>query len=264
MYYKLGDFCRLTGLTRKALLLYEKKELLLPSKVDSQTGYRYYSDSDIILGSKIAFLRSLDFNINEIFDVLVKGNKAFTTLITCKKAFLLAKYQKISHALYACNINEPKIEPMFPTIIESSMYYSHIITLEGEGSSKDVCSHTQILMHYFKRYGYKLIDSPFVLYYKNSIPNHLKFKICFPVKPVQIIHKPGIKIESFSQKRVLQTRHFGSYTTLHISYKRLEKICTDMNTDITGEFVEIYKTSKINSHIKDETTLITDIGAVLC
>ncbi|ERP30786.1 MerR family transcriptional regulator [Chitinivibrio alkaliphilus] len=55
MYYKQKEFCRLTGLTRKILLSYEKREILLPSWVDPRTGYRYYTDTEVRLGSKIAF-----------------------------------------------------------------------------------------------------------------------------------------------------------------------------------------------------------------
>ena len=38
---KIGEFSKLSHLTIKALRFYEKRGLLIPRKVDEQTGYRF-------------------------------------------------------------------------------------------------------------------------------------------------------------------------------------------------------------------------------
>ena len=44
---KIGEFSKLSHLTIKALRFYEKRGLLIPRKVDEQTGYRFYETSQL-------------------------------------------------------------------------------------------------------------------------------------------------------------------------------------------------------------------------
>ena len=48
---KIGEFSKLSHLTIKALRFYEKRGLLIPQKVDEQTGYRFYETSQLKRGS---------------------------------------------------------------------------------------------------------------------------------------------------------------------------------------------------------------------
>ena len=40
---KIGELAKLSGVSIKALRVYEKKKIIKPVKVDEETGYRYYS-----------------------------------------------------------------------------------------------------------------------------------------------------------------------------------------------------------------------------
>ena len=40
---KIGELADFSGISTKALRVYEKMELIKPVKVDEETGYRYYS-----------------------------------------------------------------------------------------------------------------------------------------------------------------------------------------------------------------------------
>jgi len=63
---KIGEFSKLSMLTIKALRFYEEEGILLPRKIDDETGYRYYDTKQLITASKIKSLRQLDFSIEEI------------------------------------------------------------------------------------------------------------------------------------------------------------------------------------------------------
>ncbi|MCD7949834.1 MAG: MerR family transcriptional regulator [Erysipelotrichaceae bacterium] len=56
------------SITRKALLTYEEKGLIHPKR--NLSGYRDYSDEDIITIKKIILLRKMNFSLNEIEEVL--------------------------------------------------------------------------------------------------------------------------------------------------------------------------------------------------
>ncbi len=68
--YKISDFSKITGLSVKALRYYDEEEILTPSFRDKETAYRYYGEEDFRKARLIALLRSLEFSISEIKDVL--------------------------------------------------------------------------------------------------------------------------------------------------------------------------------------------------
>ncbi|MGZ0145653.1 Clp protease N-terminal domain-containing protein [Kribbella sp. WER1] len=54
----IGEFARATGLTAKALRLYDELGLLTPAAVDPYNGYRYYADDQVDQARLVARLRS--------------------------------------------------------------------------------------------------------------------------------------------------------------------------------------------------------------
>jgi len=63
---RIGEFSKLSMLTVKALRFYEREGLLLPSRVDSFSGYRFYEASQLETAGRIKALRQLGFSIEEI------------------------------------------------------------------------------------------------------------------------------------------------------------------------------------------------------
>ena len=66
----IGEFAALTGLTPKALRLYDKRDLLRPVSMDPDSGYRRYSGDQVGDGTLIAMLRAIDMPLAEIATVL--------------------------------------------------------------------------------------------------------------------------------------------------------------------------------------------------
>lgn len=64
--YRIGEFSRLTRLTVKALRLYHDKGVIVPSVVDSNSGYRYYSAGDIEKAKVVSVLKSMKCSLAEI------------------------------------------------------------------------------------------------------------------------------------------------------------------------------------------------------
>ncbi len=64
--YKIGEFAKIVDISVRTLRYYDQCGILQPSKIDTFTGYRYYSDEDIIECELIKLLRSLDFTLEEI------------------------------------------------------------------------------------------------------------------------------------------------------------------------------------------------------
>jgi DNA-binding transcriptional MerR regulator len=79
--YTIGEFARLTGLTEKALRLYDGRGLLAPIEVDSTTGYRHYSASQVADGMLVAMLRAIDMPLAGIEEVLAASESERSALV---------------------------------------------------------------------------------------------------------------------------------------------------------------------------------------
>lgn len=66
----IGELARRSGLSLKALRLYDARGLLEPVRVDPGTGYRYYDPAQLDRARTIALLRRLEMPLGTIADVL--------------------------------------------------------------------------------------------------------------------------------------------------------------------------------------------------
>ena len=64
--FKIGEFARLNRVSIRTLRHYEKLCLLMPDYVDDQSGYRYYSATQISRLNRILLLKEIGFSLSEI------------------------------------------------------------------------------------------------------------------------------------------------------------------------------------------------------
>jgi DNA-binding transcriptional MerR regulator len=70
---KIGDFARLSQVSVVTLRYYDEMDLLKPVKVDSITGYRFYSADQLPLLNRILALKDLGFSLEQIKLMLADG-----------------------------------------------------------------------------------------------------------------------------------------------------------------------------------------------
>jgi DNA-binding transcriptional MerR regulator len=70
---KIGDFARLSQVSVVTLRYYDEMDLLKPVKVDSFTGYRFYSAEQLPLLNRILALKDLGFSLEQIRLMLADG-----------------------------------------------------------------------------------------------------------------------------------------------------------------------------------------------
>ncbi len=71
--FRIGEFSKLTQVSIKALRYYDEVGLLKPLKVDKETGYRYYSASQLPRLNRILALKDLGFSLEQVAQVLNSG-----------------------------------------------------------------------------------------------------------------------------------------------------------------------------------------------
>lgn len=64
--FKIGEVTKITGITRKALLVYEDMGLLTPAVKDEESGYRYYSADNMTQIRSIRSLQVLGLSLKEV------------------------------------------------------------------------------------------------------------------------------------------------------------------------------------------------------
>lgn len=117
MFYKIGEFSKLVDIPVKTLRYYDECDVLKPSKIDTFTGYRYYSDDDIIDCEFIKMLKSLDFTLDEIVrykdcldeEIIIKKKKEIEErMYILKKQYnrLLIMQKEVSNREVLENLSE--------------------------------------------------------------------------------------------------------------------------------------------------------------
>ena len=64
--YKIGEFSKIVDIPVRTLRYYDEYGILKPSEVDNFTGYRYYTDNNVIECEIIKLLKSVNFTLEEI------------------------------------------------------------------------------------------------------------------------------------------------------------------------------------------------------
>ena len=80
-YISIGQFSKLSGLSIRALRLYDAEQLLEPNWVDPSTGYRYYTQEQADRAKLIRQLRACEMPLDQIQIVLSEPNQADLTLM---------------------------------------------------------------------------------------------------------------------------------------------------------------------------------------
>jgi DNA-binding transcriptional MerR regulator len=67
---KIGDFSKLTQVSIRMLRHYDELDLLKPTRIDPQTGYRYYSAEQLPRLNRILALQDLGFSLKQVAQLL--------------------------------------------------------------------------------------------------------------------------------------------------------------------------------------------------
>ena len=94
---KIGEFSRLSRISVRMLRHYDEIGLLAPDTVDTETGYRYYSEEQLAAAGRITALREMDFSLAAIGEILrCDGHEALDALY-CERLCTLTEQLQAIH-----------------------------------------------------------------------------------------------------------------------------------------------------------------------
>jgi DNA-binding transcriptional MerR regulator len=108
MYATTSKFAILTGVTTKALRLYERRGLLKPRR--TRAGYRRYTYSDMLRLERILALKALGLPLKEIAMVTHGGGKSLD-LLRRQRALLDERRQRLDRAVKAIDAITADAQP---------------------------------------------------------------------------------------------------------------------------------------------------------
>ena len=95
--YKIGMFAAMNHVTVKALRFYEEQGLLIPALIHPETGYRYYTLSQMEVLHQITALKLAGFTLEEIARINAGADEE--AVLLKKKAELLAKISELTRQI---------------------------------------------------------------------------------------------------------------------------------------------------------------------
>ena len=97
-YYRTGEFARRASVTVRTLRYYDRVGLLRPRE-HTESGYRLYSDEDLIRLQQILGLKYLGFSLEEVRACLSAGPQQFVEALAQQKAMLEEKRKQLDTVL---------------------------------------------------------------------------------------------------------------------------------------------------------------------
>jgi len=239
--YRIGEFSKITNLSIKALRYYDKEEILIPSKRDKESSYRYYDEVNFKTAQQVKLLRDLEFTITEIKDVisiceddfdlswiLEEKKKQIKKNIHNQKTLLNKIDTFITPKLKEINTMEYKIEfKVIPPITVASIRH--------KGQYND-CG--QYIKKLYKFGNKEVIGSPFNCYFDGEYKEIADIETCIPIK--QRINNQEISCKELPAVKAITTLHKGSYESLNQAYKSLFKYAHENNLECLLPCREVY------------------------
>lgn len=226
MEFSIGEFSRITGLSVKALRLYHEKGVLIPARVDLDTGYRYYNQQDIERARVVLRLRNFEFSLEDIREILdhcadeadlVQYLEEQRRSLERRMAVLREKMRALDQA-----IRQEKEAPMVAQtgsfdVEEKTVAPQLIAGVRMKGKYSD-CGKGFALIG--KRLGRHLCGKPLNLYYDGEYrEDDADLEACIPVR--KAVSAEGISVRELPGGRCVSLLHEGPYEELGRSYAKI-------------------------------------------
>ena len=257
--YKIGMFAAMNHVTVKALRFYEEQGLLMPALIHPETGYRYYTLSQMAVLHQITALKLAGFTLEEIAHINSGADEE--AVLLKKKAELLAKIADLTRQIAVVDgyLSKKKTDLSAPVLIktipETTVAYMRI-RLESYDSLFDRMPEMGVLM---EKAGCKcaLPEYCFTGYLEPGYRDgDILVEICESV--VAAKKETGeLRFKTLPEIQAACIFHKGSYRTFPESYEAVLRYIEENGYEIAGEIRESYIDGVWN--MDDESQWLSEI-----
>jgi DNA-binding transcriptional MerR regulator len=242
--FSIGEFSRVTGITVKALRFYHDEGLLAPTFVDSQSGYRYYDPALMERARVIVYLRSLEFPLDQIREMLrhAGDDEQLLAAMDQHKAEIETRIRQLRGVVRSLNQfiseqREAKTMSNEPYSVQEKEIAAQLIAgVRMKGRYSDCGKGFSKIGRAFGRY---IAGSCFLLHYDSEYKeDDADFEACMPVKQSRSVD--GVSVRELPACKCICLIHKGPYHTLGPSYARVLKHVKDKGYAIGSPTREVY------------------------
>ncbi len=239
--YQISQFSKISGLTVKALRYYDEQGVLKPSYRDPNTLYRYYDENDLKKAQLIRLLRSLDFSILEIKEVLEMVNdEADLTYILHEKIANIKEnivrekelIKKINGYLFP-DVTKTK-SPTYQITMEE-IPATLVASIRFAGEYSEIGEHIPFL---YKAVQENVNGAVINCYYDEECMEQADMELCLPAK--KRVAANTVNCKYLPAVKAVCTTHYGSYERLYLAYKALFHYVNEHGIAVITPFREIY------------------------
>lgn len=105
MRKSISEMAKLSGVSVRTLHYYDEINLLKPSEVIPETGYRYYDEQDLLKLQQILFYRELDFPLKDIIKIMNTPEYDQQKAMHKQEALLILKRNRLDKIIELLHAN---------------------------------------------------------------------------------------------------------------------------------------------------------------
>lgn len=263
----IGEFSKICKVSTKTLRYYAEIGLILPSEINPENGYRYYSIEQLETMLFIIRLKSYNFSLEEIKQIIELGEFSEEKLYVA----LTQKKEDIKKHLHECERNLNQLENDISNIKCGKPIMSYLDDIDVElvdvpkmyllSIRKMVQANNfsdEYVLSFGKLFGriqkenLTISNPPMVLFHSDEFsPFGLDTEFAIPVKE----YATGTR--DLKAGLCLRTVIKGSYSSLSSVYARQTKWAEQNGYECTSALFEVYITDPYQVSSEDE--LITEV-----
>jgi DNA-binding transcriptional MerR regulator/effector-binding domain-containing protein len=241
--FTIGEFSKLCGLTVKTLRFYHGEGLLTPAFVDPETNYRYYHEKQIETARVIAYLRSLEFPIGDIKQLLVAEDevglldrlehqrsqikeqiKHLQRTVRSLDQFIAEERQGRAMTETLEGVQEKNVDAQLVAGIRMKGRYSEC----GKGFAR-----------LGRSFGRLICGKPLMLHYDSEYrEDDAEFEACLPIRLRKAVE--GVSVRELPGTRCVALVHKGPYDQLGRSYTKVFEWIHEHNYKVVLPTREVY------------------------
>lgn len=224
MEYLIGEFSLVARLSVKTLRFYHEEGLLLPSRIDPVTGYRYYDEAGAGRAAAIRELRALDFSLEAIKEIFALCEEDEDIVPFLEKrgeeiARKIDEYRSMRGMIEDFLERQKEIMNMSVDkhIVEKELPELTVAGIRFKGRYEQVGAYFGPLM---KRAGRYATRGPMTIYHDSEYRDEdADIEVCVPVR--RAVNDGEVVSHVLAGGRAVTLVHQGPYATLPEPYRRV-------------------------------------------
>jgi DNA-binding transcriptional MerR regulator len=216
----IGQFGRLSQLSRKALRLYDERGLLVPARIDPASGYRYYARQQVASARRIRLLRHMAMPLETIAAVLAAWDDDPAAARQLIQRHVKHMEEQASTAQLAARLLLEEMTPvkerkMSFTFVEKEMPAQTVVSIRRHitipAYHEWMMPALRQLWDHVKAAGAEPAGDPIALYYGPvNEDDDGPVELCVPFTGT-VMPEGEIKVRELPAHRALQVTTFGEY-----------------------------------------------------